>query len=231
MVNNKSFRKRRYKATRSTRKRAMVAKSTSYELENKFRDFSHLDDAFTTTWTTMEPAASVECISAVAQGDTESTRDGRVYHINSIHVQGRFHRAAAESVTNPGDDLMCRVVIVLDKQTNGTQLTPTQVMLATTDNWDSFRNLQFTKRFQVLYDRKVVLKAFTTNEGGINLFATDDSSKQWRFNHTFKTPLRVTCSSTEAAVASFTDNSIHVIGCASATTALLSYNSRIRYTG
>lgn len=251
MVNPRSFRKRRYGGGRST-KRGTYGRSAfigpmnligprrkplNYRtggflgLENKFRDFVHVDDAFTTTWTTMEPAASVESISVVAQGDTESTRDGRVYHIKSLHVQGHVTRVAVEAGTAPPDDIICRVVCVLDTQTNAAQLTATEVMLAATSNVTSWRNLQFTDRFKILFDKKFILVAKTTNEGAVNSFSSQISWKTFKFNHTFKSPIKVTCKSTEAAVASVTDNSIHIIGTATSTLALLNYNSRIRYVG
>ncbi len=237
MSSSRSFKRRRYTATRGTRKKRYVAPSRSsrpqymfVNPENKFLDQETLDDAFGTNWATMEPATLA--ISAVGQDDTESTRDGRVYHINSVHVQGRFHRAVEESNANAGQDLIARIVVVLDTQTNGAQLTATDVMDGSlTDDWDGFHNLQQTKRFKVLFDRKVIIPIIQTNEGAANLFAVSDSSVLFKMNHTFKTPIKVICKGTAATIASVTDNSIHVIGVANAASALLSYQSRIRFTG
>ncbi len=246
MSSARSFKKRRYKATRGTRKKPYVPSSVRkvitrnvrtggyVDIENKFLDTENVNDNFTTTWDTMDPddAGTVQCVSAVAQGDGESNRDGRVYHINSLHMQGRFSVNAVESAAFPGTDLIARIVVVWDTQTNGAQLTATSVMDGgQTDDHDAFRNLQFTKRFRVLFDRKVLLPIQTTNEGAINLFANNDMSKLWKFNHTFKTPIKVICNGTTGVIASITDNSIHVIGVANSATVQLSYQSRIRFTG
>lgn len=202
-------------------------------IENKFRDVEVLDDPFATAWAPMEPTGSVLALSVVAQGDDQSQRDGRVYHIGSIHIQGRIHRAAAESDTAPQDDIVARIVVVWDTQTNGAQLTATNVMDATqTDDFDAWRNLQFSKRFKILFDKKIVLTGRNqSNEGAVNLFASGEASTLFKFNKTFATPIKVICSATTAAVASVTDNTIHMIGVASSTQALLSYQCRTRFTG
>lgn len=202
------------------------------DMEKKFVDYEMTDDAFTTTWSVMEDATA-DCISAVSQGDGESQRDGRTYHIRSLHMKFFVSRASAESATNPPVDMIWRILVVLDKQTNGAQLTATDVMDAGgTDDVLSFRNLQFTRRFQVLADMKGVLKPQMVNEGAINLFANGISYSHPRsFNRTFKTPLKVTTSGTTAVIAAIQDYSIHVIGISTSTSCLLSYASRLRFSG
>ncbi len=92
-----------------------------------------------------------------------------------------------------------------------------------TDDTLSFRNLQFTKRFRVLWDRSWKINRKQTNEGAINLFATgNETTALMTFNRRFKTPISVTCSGTTAVVGSITDNSLHIIGVANSTLPLLS---------
>ncbi len=204
------------------------------DIENKFLDLERVSDNFTTTWDTMDPddAGTIQCLSAVAQGDGESNRDGRVYHINSLHMQGTVTVNATEQSLFPGTDLIARIVVVWDTQSNGAQLTATDVMDGgQTVDVHSFRNLQFTKRFKVLFDRKILLKIQTTNEGVINSFATSDMSVLWKFNHKFKKPIKVICNGTTGVIASVTDNSLHCIGVATTATVQLNYQSRIRFTG
>ena len=233
---------KRLRVTRGARRMRVVRRRAAPRLnartggflgiEVKFADFESVDDAFATTWATMEPAASVESISAVAQGDGESQRDGRVYHIKSLHVQGRFHMDVAEAAAAPQPDLVARICVVWDTQTNGAQLTATNVMDGgASDDWDAFRNLQFSKRFRVLFDRKVIIKPSLLNEGGVNAFAAGSPNVLFKFNHTFRTPMKVICSGTTGVIASVTDNSLHVIGVANSTQALLSYQARVRFVG
>ncbi len=200
-------------------------------IENKFIDVELDATAFATTWSTMEPATE-DALSAVAQGDGESNRDGRIYHINGIFIQGHFAMPASESNNAPVSDQECRIALVLDTQTNAAQLTATDVMDGgQTKDYHAFRNLQFTKRFRVLKDKKVVLNVENTNEGAINLFANKLVVKNFKINHTFKPPLRVICKGTTAVIASITDNSLHLIGVGSSTTSQLNYQCRLRFTG
>ncbi len=206
------------------------------DLETKFKDFRVNDKAFTDVWAggEMEDATALS-VSATLVGDGESERNGRVYHIKSIHIQGTVERSAEESAAAPRGDNVVRIVLVWDKQSNGAQLNAEDVFLTISagHDIDSYRNLQFVKRFQVLADRKIRLPVATTvvNEGAINLFAQGQSSMPFRINHIFKRPLKVTCKGTTAVIASITDNSLHVIGCGNDTSATLSYTSRLRFVG
>ncbi len=204
-------------------------------IESKFVDYFVNDDAFTTGWAggEMEDGTALS-ISAVAQGDGESQRDGRTYNITSVHVNGLVQKAATESQTAPIDEVVARVVMVLDTQTNGAQLNAEDVInaVAAGEDWLGFRNLQNTGRFRVLKDKVFTLRASNaTNEGAANLFSSGALNLPFKFNVKFKTPIKVRCTGTTAAIASIADNSIHIIGTSQLTTTLLSYNSRIRFTG
>ncbi len=201
-------------------------------LERKFFDVESAADAFATTWAAMEPATTN--LTAVAQGDGESNREGRKFSILSIHLKGFVKRPASESTTGPFGDETVRVCLVQDKQTNGAQLTATDVMDGgQTEDYLAFRNLQFTKRFNVLWDRTFTLPVSrgAMNEGSINLFATADVRVPFTVNKTFNNPIQVTMSGTTADIANVTDNSIHVIGVGSATSVTLDYQCRIRFMG
>lgn len=202
-------------------------------LEKKFADIETNNDAFSSAWATMEDPTN-DSISGVAQGDGESQRDGRKYAIHSIHIRYRIHVAASESQTTPLPDLFGRLCLVLDTQTNGAQLTASDVMdVGLTDDVLAFRNLQHsTKRFRVLMDKTFMLRGNDTNEGAANLFAQGaQSTPIVKFNWNFPTPLVVTCSATTGVIAAITDNSLHIIGVANLATALLNMQVRIRFTG
>lgn len=204
-------------------------------VENKFVDYPRADDAFATDWATMQDG-TVKCISAVAQGDGESNRDGRVYHINSIHLKFTIAVDPVESNTDPPNDIIARVVMVLDKQTNGAELTATDVMStpAGIPAVLGFRELQYTSRFRVLMDKQIRIPRalMVVNEGSANLFAHGAIyTPVISFNKKFKKPIRVVCTGTTAVIGSIQDNSIHVIGTATSADALLNWSSRCRFSG
>ncbi len=203
-------------------------------IERKFADFETNDDAFAVTWATMEDG-TIKSVGGVAQGNTESQRIGRKYSILSIHIRAFVKVAAAEANVNVRTDLRGRFCLVLDTQTNAAQLDATDVMDGgQTDDTLAFRNLQFSKRFLVLWDQAWILKHQQMAQGGVDLFSIPDShSRMFKFNKVFAKPLQITCNSTATTnvISVMEDNSLHMIGVANDTSALLSYQVRIRFAG
>lgn len=202
-------------------------------VEKKFFDTELDDTAFTAAWTALEPATTN--LTAIAQGDGESSRDGREYAIDSIHIRGYVTRDLQESQTAPASDILVRVCLVWDTQTNGAQLTATQVMDGSqTQDVFAFRNLQYTKRFRVLKDLTIKLNVApaVVNEGAANLFASGYIIRPFKINKVFKNPIRVIMSGTAADIANVTDNSLHIIGVSTnATATSLHYQCRVRFRG
>lgn len=232
-----AYKKKRYayrgKAPRYTRRAASNRRTGGFiGLENKFIDTEINNEALTTSWATHEQA-TFDSLSATAIGDTESTRDGRVYHINSLHFKYRYRIPATEAQVTPPVQQNVRLLLVWDTQSNGAQLTATNVMDAGgTNDVLSFRNLQFTKRFRVLYDRTMNIKVPFQGQGGVDLFANQQVlSPVISVNRQFKTPIKVNCSGTTAAIGSITDNSLHCIAIGSTALPLLSFQCRVRFSG
>ncbi len=220
------------KRRRTTRPRRNIRTGGFLGIEMKFADTETDTDAFATTWAPMEDGTN-NSVSGVAIGNGESQRIGRKYSIHSVHLKFRVFVVAQESQNNPIPDLFGRVCLVLDTQTNGAQLTASEVFdEGQTENELAFRNLQHTKRFRVLMDKKFYLRVDNINEGAANLFAINEqSSPLFNFNKRFSKPINVICDGTDALIASISDNSLHVIGVANSSLALLDMQVRIRYTG
>ncbi len=204
-------------------------------IEKKFVDYTHNSDVFTDVWAggEMEDATALS-LSAIAQGDGESQRDGRVAVIHSVFIKGFIVRAQEESSISPFDDNVCRLAIVQDKQTNGAQLNAEDVFGTIGAGFDvnSVKNLQNSARFMVLKDKTFNFKiSGQTNEGAANLFAHGGSYLPFKMGHKFNPPIRVNHTGTTAVVASIADNSLHLIGTATGANPLLSYRCRVRFTG
>ncbi len=207
-------------------------KNPSVYLERKFIDTEVNAFAFATTWTTMEDTIP-DCISSVAQADTESSRDGRVYTILSVYLKMKVFVQAQEESIAPLPDIIGRVVLVLDTQTNKVQLTATDVMdaSATADEL-AFRNLHNTKRFKVFWDHSFKIDLFQVSQGAINLFAHGQKSTEIvTYYKKFNPPIVVKCIDQNATVASVSDNSLHIIGVANGSQALLTMTTRCRFIG
>ncbi len=202
-------------------------------LERKFADFESDGDAFATSWAMMEDG-TILSVAGVAQGNGESNRIGRKMSIHSIHIRARLTSLKQEAATDPVPaSYVGRFCLVMDTQTNGAQLTATDVFdNGQTDDILSFRDLQNSTRFRVLWDRKFSISTQQMAQGGIDLFAHGAlSGPIMTYNRQFKKPINVLYSNTTNVIASVVDNSLHIIGIANSTNILLSYQCRIRFTG
>lgn len=199
-------------------------------LETKFIDYSY-SGAISTTITGAEAdPATVDTLSAIAQGDGESNRDGRKCVLTSLHIRGdvQFDSInAAASGSTPAPDV-CRVAVVWDTQSNGAQLNAEDVFLPATHVEHAFRNLQYTKRFKVLYDECFEMVPSAMGGNGTTASLVGDR-KVFKINKALKVP--VLHDGTTASMANITDNSLHVIAFGSSTGMTLTYESRVRFQG
>ncbi len=201
-------------------------------LENKYVDYEVVASTIGTSWVGKNPT-TIDCLSATAVGDLETERDGRVYHINSVHLRGAVSQPIQEAQGAPVDDGIVRILLVLDTQTNATAVTAADVMstTGTRDIW-AHRNLKFTKRFRVIKDLTIRLETSLNaqNEGAVNAFTTSGLKIPWQINHKFTTPIKVQCKLGTAVVGAINDNSLHIVAAASNATITMEYQSRVRFT-
>lgn len=195
-------------------------------------------------------------INGVAVGDGENERDGRRIGVVSIHLRGTVYYPAIEtnaSIISSGDliamkDVKVRLCVVLDKQANGTSLNPSEVMeitSPTTDNrnFNSFRNLEWSKRFIILYDRIISVRRFwqyavDETSATTYYYAAAEASKNFKWNYRFKTPLICDMTGTSDGAANINTNSIMMMAILehppSSTVAkhpAIFINSRCRFVG
>ncbi len=204
-------------------------------LENKFVDYT-VSTGMSATWAGGELDDSTALsLSAAAQGDGESQRDGRTYYINSVHLRGTITQPSVESQTVPAPDVVVRLCLVWDTQSNGAQLNAEDVMktVSSANEYQSFRNLQFSKRFIVLMDKTMVIPVArgVSNEGAINLFAHGDTDIFFKMNKKFSKGIKVRTTGTNATVSVTSDNSLHLIGVSESSSTLIEYTSRVRFSG
>ncbi len=238
------FRARGHQATTATLQaaRGIVARAANQrtggfvDIENKFLDSELTSTALAATWTSLNPSGTgcTDSISVPAQGDGESERDGRVFYINSVHVNGFFQIPAAESAVAPPRVTFVRVILYWDTQTNAAEATATDIM----DGGGSvdvlgFRNLQNSKRFIVLKDKLMKITPMSTNEGAVNLFATGVQQIHFKFNKKFAKPIKVRTSGTTANVNVCTDNNLGIAALCDVTTQAptIQYQARVRFSG
>lgn len=222
--------------------RQMIVRSLGYgqrpilPAEKKFVDQSvAIAQGMTanTAWAAgeLDPATN-NCINAVAQGSGNSQRVGMKYAVHSIEVSGQLQVPAEANQTAGDTAITTFIALVWDKQTNAAQLNSEDVYTSLAEVGaitQPLRNMNFSKRFKVLRTFKCVLKPPTLSWDGTNMEQGGDAH-QFTWYVKFMKPVIVECSGTGATVASIMNHSFHVVGQASSTQALITYNSRVRYS-
>lgn len=252
MVTRKTYRSR-YKTTRAGQavKRAMgvfrarnarlrrrnVRTAGFLGIETKFYDTSRAGYTILTSTDMSGHEAdptTINCISAPAQGDGESNRDGKKINITSMHINGVVVADIQADQTATDLQPMVLIAVVLDTQTNGAQLNSEDVYKNTSGNAAltiaPLRNLQYSARFKILGYKLLKLAPPPITYDGANI---EQGGVQASFSFNKKVNIPVAFTGTTEGVANVTNNSIHIIACTNNTGAspTLYYNARIRFVG
>lgn len=173
-----SYRRRRYRPSTYRRGRYQRRSSQRYGYFGQFgnqassaynmarRALSFLNPEFkfldtTVTAQAISTTANITQLTNLAQGDTDITRDGAQIRITAIRCSG-FMVVDPTAVNS-----FVRVMLVLDKQTNGAIYT-TAALLADATAGDAVAsplNLDNKFRFRVLYDEVIALSAGSSSGG------------------------------------------------------------------
>lgn len=199
------------------------------DIEVKFVDYTY-DEAIVSTVAGAEAdPATPGCISAIQQGDGESQRDGRKATLTSVYINGTVQLDQISDATSITNARTVRLALVLDTQTNSQQENSEDVFTDPGELPFGFRNLAFTRRFKVLWDKTFNLQASAAGGNGTQI---DIGGTRRNFSIYKKLRLPVIHTGTTAAVASISDNSLHLVCWSDAAGACtLKYNSRVRFTG
>lgn len=207
-------------------------------VEKKFYDTTLAASAIATstdaTGGELDPSAT-SMISTPAQGDGEQQRDGKKIVIESVQVKGTVYQAVSANQTSGIQERQAFLALVLDMQTNAAQLNSEDVFKNLAG--DAFgavnplRNLLQSSRFKVLRIEKINMPIPHASWDGTNI---EIGGATCSFDWFVKFPgggLPVNFNAgTTASVANVVDNSLHVIGFATAALSL-TYNARIRFMG
>ncbi len=201
-------------------------------IENKFVDHELGVTTLASAWAGAElDEGTALALSAIAQGDGESNRDGRKANLLSVHIKGFLRIISQEAVGNPVFGGIIRLILVMDKQTNGAQLNAEDVVTVTTQDINAWRNLQNSQRFRILKDQRFDMSVTNMSTFQVNDFSTSQQEVPFEFHVVFKKPIVVNHTGTTAVVASIADNSLHLIGISTLGIHQISYVSRVRFRG
>lgn len=175
------------------------------------------------------------CLSCPAQGDTEQSRDGKRIVVDSVILKGHV-RLNENAGAAQLDSLKVFVAVILDTQTNGSQLNSEDVFknlsAQITSVVEPMKNLLFGNRFRILKSQVFDLTpSGLSTAGGTSAWCGVQREFDWYIPFKGGLPVNLNAGTT-ADVANVIDNSIHVVAFATINaTAEIGYNARIRFQG
>lgn len=180
------------------------------------------------------------CLSAPAQGDGASNRDGAKIIGKSLQITGIVGMPAQTNQTLTDTTPIIYLAVVLDMQTNGgtaTGIDSENVYQNVGANSNlcatPLRNMSFSTRYQVLKLKKIRLPVPSVTWDGTNIEQAGVTVPFDIYLNLKNLPIKFTSGSTTADVSSVIDNSLHLIGGSSDQGGLpvIYYQSRFRFIG
>lgn len=189
--------------------------------ELKFHDLDIDDASITINGSIIEPS----CLT-IPQGTTESERIGRRVTVKNIHWKYNITFPAIATASAP-EALTVRVIVYLDKQTNGAAATITGIL--ETDNYQSFNNLSNTSRFRILMDRVHTIRVSGgAGDGAANDFAGLALNAEW--HKSCNIPIEYDNSFTTGVITTMRSNNIGVLLLGKGTAGVFDSKMRIRFS-
>ncbi len=221
---------------RSGRRTSTLSRTGGFlGLELKFLDCAWNNVTVVTsvdgTGGTMAPSTGCTgCLSVPGQGDGPSSRDGRKYIMKSVWLSGVVDTtSSATAVTIDSKGFF--FALVLDTQTNGATTNSGNVYLNPSTSGQAIlpyplRNLQNSKRYRILASQSIRARDVTQSGSNQN-HASVIVNLSWKGN------IQVNASGSNPDVVNVSDNSIHLIGYAGASsfTPVFVGKSRLRFMG
>lgn len=163
--------------------------------------------------TEADPATTL-CFFAPTQGAAYNQRIGTRCYVTSLKINGYIYAAVQAAVTTAATPCLIRLVVFLDKQSNGAQAQGEDIMKnegSANLTPVSFQNVANFGRFKVLKDMRIVLENPNALYDGTN---ADQYGllKHFEIRHKFNPPLEVKFNTTNGGtIADILDNSFHMV--------------------
>lgn len=245
---SKTFKKRRvagaYTGMSSRSGYSTVARTRGVYAKGEMKYFDSVRDnvavGASATWAStvydpnVYPVATMNCLFAPTQGAGIAQRIGKACKIYKIKITGCFSMPPQANQVAADAGSYLRLLLVLDKQTNATQMTGTQLMTSpgvasTILAVETFQNIDNFGRFKVLKDKTFMIQNPSVSWDGTNV-EQSGLIRKFKMNYSFKVPLNVRFNATNGGtIADIVDNSLHLV-CNNSSTDLapnISYNCRV----
>jgi hypothetical protein len=181
------------------------------------------------------PVATPLNLCSPTVGSALNQRVGRDITLKKCKVRGHINVAAQSGLNTADAATYCRVLLVLDTQTNSAQLNAEDVLnagSAADATINSFMNPNFFGRFKILGDKTIVLAdpSLAGEVAGTNVIQSG-LLRTFKFNVNLKDTVSRFNATNGGTVADIIDNSLHIIAGTNnqGLSPSLSYYSRVSY--
>lgn len=166
-------------------------------------------------------------VNAIAEGTGPSQRVGRKCTVHSVHWRYEVRLPAYQGASAPNNNSI-RVILYLDKQTNGTAATASDIL--DTPGIRAFRNLANSGRFNILMD-KIHNVSYEGLGGDGTTNDTSEVIKNFTFNKKVNIPIEFNADT--GALSEMRSNNMGVLLVSANGVVTPSFNSvfRIRFSG
>ncbi len=210
------------KGKRRRRRPATKGRLAGPSAELKFHDLDIDDATIAANGTIAE-----DSVLTIAQGTTESTRIGRKLTVKSINWRMQIKLLASTATAATSDSI--RVILYLDKQTNGAAATVTDILEA--DDFQSFNNLANKSRFRTLMDRNYDMVAKSgSGRGSTDTLAFGEDVVNDTFFKRCNIPIEYDNSAADGTIGTMRSNNIGVLLLASSGSVQFGSKMRIRFS-
>lgn len=192
------------------------------------KELKFLDTTISPTTVALTGTIIKDTVNSMIVGTGESQRIGRKVKATSLMIRGSFDYPSQPNLTT---SLYIRLMVYQDTQTNGSAATITDILESA--NVDSFRNLENSKRFKILYETIEPVNAQCAARDA-STERTNAKVKPFQIFIKFKRPMEFVYKGSGGGVSDLTQNNIGVLGIVNVapTVAMsLSGKIRLRYMG
>lgn len=168
-----------------------------------------------------------DTVCVIPQNATESGRIGRKVTIKRIHIKGQYILNTSSTVATGWNKV--RVIVYVDKQSNGATATVADLLDSTTVN--SFRNLQNSSRFVFIHD-KTYSKNIMAGGGVTGSLEGWENASHLSINKRCNIVMEYDDSAATGALTTIRSNNIGIMCITSEATPAMSiaYTVRVRYS-
>lgn len=191
---------------------------------NAYQEMKYLDSLQTEATVNSLGSYQMQSVNFVIIGTAATNRIGRRIHIRKIQL--RIHLTLPNSTTRDAMVDRVRIVVFLNKQTNGA--APAWTDLYVNANIDSFRNLDQAQQFRILMDKTIGMSSKAAAGDG----ATDQYVGEERtvyYNKSCNIPIEYQASG--GTIGDISSNNIGVFMITENGRITASIDSRIRFYG